>query len=170
MSKSKLAYIFPGQGSQYVSMGKTLLITSRWQRIPLKRRMMPLVTKISSLCFNGPEADLKLTYNTQPAILTASIAALRVLSSETTLKPSLLAGHSLGEYSALVAADVLNFRDAVPPRKGKGKNIWMRRFLPGQVEWPLSWGWKKIKWKSSARRPQRERLLSQPISTVQARL
>ena len=76
---------------------------------------------LSELCFAGPEADLKLTENTQPAILTASIAALRVLESETALRPNFVAGHSLGEYSALVCAGALAFRDAVRVVRERGR-------------------------------------------------
>jgi len=118
---SKLLFMFPGQGSQYVGMGKSLFDNFKVARDTFEEADDALGLKISSLCFNGPEADLKLTYNTQPAILTASIAAMRVISSETPLKPSLLAGHSLGEYTALVVADVLSFRDAVCLVKARGR-------------------------------------------------
>jgi [acyl-carrier-protein] S-malonyltransferase len=117
----KLAFIFPGQGSQYVGMGKTLFDNFKVAKDTFEEADDALGLKVGSLCFNGPEADLKLTYNTQPAILTTSIAAMRVLSSETPLKPSLLAGHSLGEYAALVAADVMSFRDAVRLVRARGK-------------------------------------------------
>jgi [acyl-carrier-protein] S-malonyltransferase len=76
---------------------------------------------LSGLCFAGPEADLKLTENTQPAILTASIAALRVLEAETPLRPAFVAGHSLGEYSALVAVGALKFSDAVKVVRERGR-------------------------------------------------
>jgi len=76
---------------------------------------------LSELCYAGPEADLKLTEHTQPAILTASIAALRVLESETALRPNFVAGHSLGEYSALVCAGALSFRDAVRVVRERGR-------------------------------------------------
>lgn len=121
MNNMKLAFIFPGQGSQYVGMGKSLYENFKVARDTFEEADDALGLKISSLCFNGPEAELKLTYNTQPAILATSVAALRVLSSETPLKPSLLAGHSLGEYTALVAAGVLSFRDAVQLVKARGK-------------------------------------------------
>jgi [acyl-carrier-protein] S-malonyltransferase len=121
MSNSKLAFIFPGQGSQYVGMGKSLAENFKVAMETFEEANDALSRKISKLCFEGPEADLKLTYNTQPAILTTSIAALKVLSSETGLKPSLLAGHSLGEYTALVAAEALTFRDAVRLVRARGK-------------------------------------------------
>jgi [acyl-carrier-protein] S-malonyltransferase len=76
---------------------------------------------LSALCFDGPEAELKLTENTQPAILTASVAALRVLTAETSLRPAAVAGHSLGEYSALVAVGALKFRDAVKLVRARGR-------------------------------------------------
>ncbi|MDO8447163.1 MAG: ACP S-malonyltransferase [Deltaproteobacteria bacterium] len=117
----KLAFIFPGQGSQYVGMGKSLYDNFKVAKETYEEANEALGLKISDLCFSGPEGDLKLTYNTQPAILTTSIAALRVLSTETPLKPLLLAGHSLGEYTALVASEVLTFCDAVRLVRARGK-------------------------------------------------
>src|SRR5687768_9611224 len=76
---------------------------------------------LNKLCFSGPETDLNLTENTQPAILTMSIAALRVLEAETELRPAYVAGHSLGEYSALVAVGALAFRDAVKIVRARGR-------------------------------------------------
>lgn len=86
---------------------------------------------LSRLCFSGPEADLKLTENTQPAILTASIAALRVLEAETPLRPAWVAGHSLGEYSALVAVGALRFADAVKVARERGR-LMQRAAPPGE--------------------------------------
>jgi [acyl-carrier-protein] S-malonyltransferase len=85
---------------------------------------------LSELCFSGPEADLKLTENTQPAILTVSIAALRVLEAETRIRPAFVAGHSLGEYSALVAVGALSFRDAVKVVRARGRL--MQRAVPAE--------------------------------------
>ncbi len=118
---SETAFIFPGQGAQYIGMGKELADNFKVARETFQEADEALKFSISSLCFNGPEEELKLTPNTQPAILTASIAALRVLSSETGINPVLLAGHSLGEYSSLITAQALNFSDAVQIVRLRGK-------------------------------------------------
>lgn len=118
---SETAFIFPGQGAQYIGMGKELADNFKVARDTFQEADEALKFSISSLCFNGPEEELKLTPNTQPAILTASIAALRVLSSETGINPVLLAGHSLGEYSSLITAQALNFSDAVQIVRLRGK-------------------------------------------------
>jgi [acyl-carrier-protein] S-malonyltransferase len=102
-------------------MGKELADNFKVARDTFQEADEALKFSISSLCFNGPEEELKLTPNTQPAILTVSIAALRVLSSETGINPALLAGHSLGEYSSLITAQALNFSDAVQIVRLRGK-------------------------------------------------
>jgi [acyl-carrier-protein] S-malonyltransferase len=117
----KVAFIFPGQGSQYLGMGKALHAQFAIARQVFAEADEALGFSLSQLCFAGPEASLKRTENTQPAILTVSIAALRVLESETSLRPDLVAGHSLGEYSALVCVRALNFYDAVKIVRARGK-------------------------------------------------
>jgi [acyl-carrier-protein] S-malonyltransferase len=107
----KTAFVFPGQGSQYVGMGKEF-----YNHFPLSREVFEQVDErlgvsLSEICFSGPEEELKLTINTQPAILTTSVAILKVVEKEG-VKPDFVAGHSLGEYSALVAAGSLSYTDA----------------------------------------------------------
>ena len=109
---SKLAFVFPGQGAQKVGMGKDF-----YDRYDVAKRLFKeadeaLGYSIMYMCFDGPEDDLKLTANTQPAILTMSVIANEILK-ENGIQPEITGGHSLGEYSALVAAGVLNFKDAV---------------------------------------------------------
>ena len=118
--QSAIAYIFPGQGSQSVGMGKDLFDNFAAAREVFKEADEALDFKLSELCFSGDEADLQLTANTQPAILTASIAAYRAARSEGLARPDFVAGHSLGEYSALVAAGVLDFADAVRTVRKRG--------------------------------------------------
>ena len=117
----KLALLFPGQGAQKVGMGSALA-----HEFPVARRVFEEADEalgfgLTRLCCEGPEEDLRLTVNTQPAILTVSTAALRVFESEGGMIPELAAGHSLGEYGALVAAGALSFADAVRAVRERGR-------------------------------------------------
>jgi [acyl-carrier-protein] S-malonyltransferase len=127
VSLGAIAFLFPGQGSQAVGMGKDLA-----EKYPTARRTFEeadeaLGYKLSQLCFEGPEEQLRLTEVTQPAILTASIAALRVLEGGMP-RPAYVAGHSLGEYSAHVAAGTISFADAVRIVRCRGK--YMQEAVP----------------------------------------
>src|SRR5579862_5689443 len=127
MAENTIALLFPGQGSQAVGMGKDLA-----EKYPLARQTFEeadeaLGFKLSAVCFDGPEDQLRLTEITQPAILTVSIAALRVLETRMP-KPSYVAGHSLGEYSAHVASGTFNFGDAVRTVRNRGK--YMQEAVP----------------------------------------
>jgi [acyl-carrier-protein] S-malonyltransferase len=126
-SISSIAFLFPGQGSQTVGMGKELADNYPVARQIFEEADEALGYKLSELCFEGPEEKLKLTEITQPAILTASVAALRVLQ-EKGLTPDFVAGHSLGEYSAHVAAGTLTFADAVRTVRNRGK--YMQEAVP----------------------------------------
>ena len=116
-----IAFVFPGQGSQAPGMGRDL-----WEQYPAARAVFEeadeaLGFALSELCFDGPAEELQLTENTQPAILTASVAALRAMEAEGFPAPDFVAGHSLGEYSALVAAGALKLRDAVRVVRQRGR-------------------------------------------------
>lgn len=122
------AFVFPGQGSQYPGMGKDLAENFPVARVTFEEANDALGIDLARLCFEGPEEDLKLTANTQPAIVATSIAALRVLCEETGLAPDFVAGHSLGEYAALVCAGALSFADAVCTVRQRG--VFMQDAVP----------------------------------------
>jgi [acyl-carrier-protein] S-malonyltransferase len=126
-TNGSIAFLFPGQGSQAVGMGKDLAEKHAIARMTFEEADEALGYQLSQLCFEGPEDQLRLTEITQPAILTASVAAWRVLN-EKGLKPSFVAGHSLGEYSAHVAAGTLSFAEAVRTVRNRGK--YMQEAVP----------------------------------------
>ncbi len=127
MTTPQIAFLFPGQGSQAVGMGKELAEKYPVARQTFEEADEALGYKLSQLCFAGPEEKLRMTEITQPAILAASVAAWRVLH-EKGVSPSFVAGHSLGEYSAHVAAGTLNFPDAVRTVRNRGK--YMQEAVP----------------------------------------
>lgn len=116
----RVAYLFPGQGSQSVGMGKDLFENFAAAREVFEEADDALGFSLSKMCFGGEESDLQLTANTQPAILTVSTALYRVGKAEGLPEPDFAAGHSLGEYSALVAAGVLDFAAAVRTVRNRG--------------------------------------------------
>jgi len=126
----KLAFLFPGQASQYPGMGRELAANHPAARSVFDEADRALGFSISDLCFNGSEEALKLTANTQPAILTVSVATYRVLA-ENGVEPAFVAGHSLGEFSALVAAGGLEFSDAVRLVRRRGE--YMQSAVPEGV-------------------------------------
>jgi [acyl-carrier-protein] S-malonyltransferase len=115
------AFIFPGQGSQYVGMGKEFYDNFKVAKEVFEEADDTLRFSLSNLCFQGPEEELRLTENTQPAILTVSIAALKVLQTEKGVSPQFAAGHSLGEYSALVSSGAFVFAEAVQAVRLRGR-------------------------------------------------
>ncbi|MGH9901313.1 MAG: ACP S-malonyltransferase [Pyrinomonadaceae bacterium] len=123
-----VAYIFPGQGSQYAGMGRDMAENFPAARAVFEEADDALGFALSRLCFEGPAEELQLTENTQPAILTVSVAALRALESEGAPAPAYVAGHSLGEYSALVAAGALSLADAVRTVRARGR--YMQEAVP----------------------------------------
>jgi len=126
--QSSIAFLFPGQGSQYAGMGKELAENFPAAKQVFEEADEALSFSISRLCFEGPEEDLQLTENTQPAILSASVAAFRAIQTQGLPAPAFVAGHSLGEYSALVAAGAMSLGDAVRTVRARGR--YMQEAVP----------------------------------------
>ena len=124
---SKVAFLFPGQGSQFAGMGKAWAEASPDAKHIFDRADEALGFRLSKLCWEGPDEDLKLTENTQPAILAASVAAF-VIAQEMGIEPNFVAGQSFGEFSALVAAGSLDFSDAVRTVRNRGR--YMQEAVP----------------------------------------
>ena len=116
-----IGLLFPGQASQFPGMGWELHDAYPAAREVFEEASGALGFSLADLCFRGPEEDLRLTENTQPALCTVSVAAFRVLAEETGIRPLCAAGHSLGEYSALVASGALSFSDAVRLLRSRGR-------------------------------------------------
>ena len=126
-----IAFLFPGQGSQYTGMGADFCAEFTVAKQTFEEASDAIGVDVAKLCFEGEAATLALTANAQPAILTASVAALRVLLEETEIRPDLLAGHSLGEFTALVASECLGFSDAVYMVRKRGE--FMQEAVPPGV-------------------------------------
>lgn len=125
---SQTVALFPGQGSQFSGMGKTLYADFAAARHVFEEASDAIRLDLKKLCFDGPDSDLAMTANTQPAILTHSVAAFRVAQAEHGYQPKIAAGHSLGEYSALVAAEAISLSDAVKMVRFRGEA--MQRAVP----------------------------------------
>ncbi len=121
IDSGKLAFVFPGQGAQKIGMGKALAGSSPKALAITKKADKVLGFSISSICYNGPDEELSKTENTQPALLTASVVALEAFRQKCDIEPDFVAGHSLGEFSAVYAASGLSFEDAVSIVRKRGE-------------------------------------------------
>ncbi len=152
---NNLAFLFPGQGSQFVGMGKSF-----WNDFVLAKRLFEeasdaISMDVKKLCFDGDMTELTRTMNAQPAILTVSVIAYQVYMQEIGIKPHFLAGHSLGEYSALVCAGVLSFQEAVKLIRQRG--ILMQNADPEQLaRWPQSHRFISNRYKTCVRKFRRK--------------
>ncbi|MFN8557700.1 MAG: ACP S-malonyltransferase [Dehalococcoidia bacterium] len=142
--RDDVAWVFPGQGSQEVGMGRDVYDASPAARKVFERADAALDFPLSRLCFDGPEEALRQTINTQPAIVTVSVALLEAARERdhelVQQRPAFVAGHSLGEYSALIAAGVVAFEDGVRLIRERGRLM----HLAGQenpARWRRSWAW-----------------------------
>ncbi|MCZ8512461.1 ACP S-malonyltransferase [Paenibacillus filicis] len=127
----KIAFVFPGQGAQSVGMGKDVYEAAAESRRIFDAADEALGYSLSRIAFEGPEEELKITYHTQPALLTTSIAYLEAFRARHDVRPDFAAGHSLGEYSALVAAGAIGFEDAVRTVRARGE--FMEQAVPGGI-------------------------------------
>ena len=164
----KAALVFPGQGSQAVGMGEALARDFAAARDAFAEVSEAADFDVAQLCFSGPADQLALTEFTQPCVLAASVAAWRALHFATGLVPAMAAGHSLGEYSALVAAGALPLAAAAATVRRRGQ--WMQETVPaGRGAMAAVLAWTRALWRTFAARRSRARSWSRPMTTPLAR-